>query len=79
MTTDTSYIEGLRTELSLIYGDGVKFFSKLGEVIDKDYVWFSNSWEQLPTEQKTAALEIRKRLADCGARLIEAVRKSALL
>jgi hypothetical protein len=42
-------------------------------------VWVTNGWNQLPMEQRDTAQRIRKRLTDCGARLIEAVRRSALL
>lgn len=79
MTTDSSYIESLRSEISLIYGEGAVYFSEIGELIDKDYSWHANQWDQLPSEQRGTALRIRTKLADCGVRLIEAVRKSALL
>lgn len=83
-------IEPLVTiELSSTYLDAVLFFSSVEDVTAKreSQSWeekrlrgfYDCDWEWLTNAQKNTAQQLRKRLTDWGARLIEAVRKSALL
>jgi hypothetical protein len=87
---DSAYIESLRDELGLIYAHAIVFFSDIADTTvknsqhlpwekDGQQHWETADWRQLTTAQQDVAQKIRKRLADCGARLIDAVRKSALL
>lgn len=87
---DSAYIESLREELGLIYAHAIVFFSDITDTTvknsqhlpwekDGQQHWETADWRQLTTAQQDVAQKIRKRLADCGARLIEAVRKSVLL
>jgi hypothetical protein len=84
MATDTSYVEELRTEFLDIGRDGENFFkntiSRVNAQVGPEGVWtYPDPWTQLTEDERELANQIRRRLADFGPRLIEAVRKSALL
>jgi hypothetical protein len=85
MTTDSSYVESLRSEFREICSEAEDFFRRAVSRVRGHQLkdgWRSEDFEfetHLTEEEEEVAKEIRLRIAGFGPRLIEAVRKSALL
>jgi hypothetical protein len=82
-------IEDLRSELVALKDEATQFLAnalitivqKRGEpeIPNRSFYGLPPEWEYLSEDQWLTGLRLRKRLAQCGVRLIEAVRESPLM
>jgi hypothetical protein len=80
MTTDSSYVESLRSEFREICSKAEDFFRRtVSRVRGHELKEGLRLEDHLTREEEEVAKEIRLSIAEFGPRLIEAVRKSALL